>query len=51
MNFIVIPTLSAIKQLYNETVAESVINIQETRKEFEGLGVARIHQSRSSQTH
>ena len=36
MNFIVIPTLSAIKQLYNETVAESVINIQETRKEFEG---------------
>jgi arginyl-tRNA synthetase len=36
MNFIVTATLNAIKQLYNEEVAESVINIQETRKEFEG---------------
>ncbi|HTM97725.1 MAG TPA: arginine--tRNA ligase [Pedobacter sp.] len=36
MNFIITETLNAIKQLYNEEVAESVINIQETRKEFEG---------------
>ncbi len=36
MNFIITETLSAIKQLYNEEVAESVVNIQETRKEFEG---------------
>ncbi|RZK05661.1 MAG: arginine--tRNA ligase, partial [Flavobacterium sp.] len=36
MNFIITATLDAIKQLYNEEVAESVINIQETRKEFEG---------------
>ncbi|RYG11460.1 MAG: arginine--tRNA ligase, partial [Chitinophagaceae bacterium] len=36
MNFIITGTLDAIKQLYNEEVAESVINIQETRKEFEG---------------
>ncbi len=36
MNFIVTETLNAIKALYKEEVAESVINIQETRKEFEG---------------
>lgn len=36
MNFIVTETLKAIKELYNEEVAESVINLQETRKEFEG---------------
>jgi arginyl-tRNA synthetase len=36
MNFIVTETLNAIKALYQEDVAESVINIQETRKEFEG---------------
>lgn len=36
MNFIIKPTLAAIKQIYNEEIAESVINIQETRKEFEG---------------
>ena len=36
MNFIIKPTLEAIKQIYNEEIAESVINIQETRKEFEG---------------
>jgi arginyl-tRNA synthetase len=36
MNFIITATLEAIKQLYNEEVAEGIINIQETRKEFEG---------------
>lgn len=36
MNFIITATLKAVKELYNEEVAESVINIQETRKEFEG---------------
>jgi arginyl-tRNA synthetase len=36
MNFIITETLNAIKQIYNEEIAESVINIQETRKEFEG---------------
>ncbi|MBC7615769.1 MAG: arginine--tRNA ligase [Pedobacter sp.] len=36
MKFIITQTLGAIKQLYNEAVTESVINIQETRKEFEG---------------
>ena len=36
MNFIISEAQQAIKQLYNEDVAESVINIQETRKEFEG---------------
>ena len=36
MNFIITETLNAIKEIYNEEVAESVINIQETRKEFEG---------------
>ena len=36
MNFIITETLNAIKHLYNEDVAEDVINIQDTRKEFEG---------------
>jgi arginyl-tRNA synthetase len=36
MNFIITATLNAIKQIYNEEIAESVINLQETRKEFEG---------------
>src|SRR4051812_46511069 len=36
MNFIITGALNAIKHLYQEDVAESVINIQETRKEFEG---------------
>ncbi len=36
MNFIITETLNAIKEIYKEEVAESVINIQETRKEFEG---------------
>ncbi|MCZ4245835.1 arginine--tRNA ligase [Pedobacter punctiformis] len=36
MNFIISEAQQAIKKLYNEEVAESVINIQETRKEFEG---------------
>jgi arginyl-tRNA synthetase len=36
MNFITTATIHAIKELYSQEVAESVINIQETRKEFEG---------------
>jgi len=36
MNFITIATLQAVKELYQQEIAESVINIQETRKEFEG---------------
>ncbi len=36
MNFMITATHNAIKELYNEEVAEGVINIQETRKEFEG---------------
>lgn len=36
MNFIITATLNAIKQIYNEEIVESVINLQETRKEFEG---------------
>jgi len=36
MNFIITKALQGIKELYNEDVAEGVINIQETRKEFEG---------------
>ena len=36
MNFITTATKHAIKELYSQEVAESVINIQETRKEFEG---------------
>ncbi|MGM9479344.1 arginine--tRNA ligase [Pedobacter sp. GSP4] len=36
MNFIIAATQQAILELYKEEVAESVLNIQETRKEFEG---------------
>ncbi len=36
MNFIISKALQGIKELYNEAVAEGVINIQDTRKEFEG---------------
>lgn len=36
MNFIVAGAVSAVKELYGQEVAENVINIQETRKEFEG---------------
>ncbi|WP_231424056.1 arginine--tRNA ligase [Pedobacter sp. Leaf250] len=36
MNFIISETQKAILELYKEEVAESVINLQETRKEFEG---------------
>ncbi len=36
MNFIIAETQKAILELYKEEVAESVINLQETRKEFEG---------------
>lgn len=36
MNFIINAALKGIKQLYNEEVPESVVNIQDTRKEFEG---------------
>ncbi|SDF65301.1 arginyl-tRNA synthetase [Pedobacter terrae] len=36
MNFIITETRKAILELYKEEIAESVINIQETRKEFEG---------------
>ncbi|MET0571126.1 MAG: arginine--tRNA ligase [Pedobacter agri] len=36
MNFIITEAQKAIFELYKEEVAESVINIQETRKEFEG---------------
>ncbi|MGY4384951.1 arginyl-tRNA synthetase [Pedobacter sp. UYP24] len=36
MNFLINAALKGIKQLYNEDVTESVINIQDTRKEFEG---------------
>jgi arginyl-tRNA synthetase len=36
MNFIIAEVQKAILELYKEEIAESVINIQETRKEFEG---------------
>ncbi|MCD0489853.1 arginine--tRNA ligase [Pedobacter sp. MC2016-14] len=36
MNFIITATQKAIQQLYNQEIAEDVINIQDTRKEFEG---------------
>lgn len=36
MDFIIKEAIKGIKQLYNEDVAESLINIQDTRKEFEG---------------
>jgi arginyl-tRNA synthetase len=36
MNFITTAALNGVKQLYNEDISESVINLQDTRKEFEG---------------
>ncbi len=36
MNFIIAGAIKAVKELYGQDVAENVINIQETRKEFEG---------------
>ena len=36
MNFIVAGAVKAVKELYGQEIAENVINIQETRKEFEG---------------
>lgn len=36
MNFIVAGAVKAVKELYGQDVEENVINIQETRKEFEG---------------
>ncbi|MFN0257574.1 arginine--tRNA ligase [Pedobacter ureilyticus] len=36
MNFIVAGAIKAVKELYGQDIAENVINIQETRKEFEG---------------
>lgn len=36
MNFIVAGAIKAVKELYGQEIAENVINVQETRKEFEG---------------
>ena len=36
MNFIVAGAIKAVKELYGQEIAENAINIQETRKEFEG---------------
>lgn len=36
MNFIITEAVKGIKELYNEEVAESLISLQDTRKEFEG---------------
>lgn len=36
MNFIVAGAIKAVKELYGQEIAENLINIQETRKEFEG---------------
>jgi len=36
MDFIIAHTLKAIKELYGEEVAEGLLTLQETRKEFEG---------------
>lgn len=36
MNFIVAGAVKAVKELYGQEIAEDVINLQETRKEFEG---------------
>lgn len=36
MNFIIAGAIKAVKELYGQEIAENVINIQETRKEFEG---------------
>lgn len=36
MNFIVAGAVNAVKELYGQDIAENIINLQETRKEFEG---------------
>lgn len=36
MNFIIAGAIKAVKELYGQEIAENVINLQETRKEFEG---------------
>ncbi|HEX8607367.1 MAG TPA: arginine--tRNA ligase, partial [Pedobacter sp.] len=36
MDFIITAALNGVKHLYNEDVSESVINLQDTRKEFQG---------------
>lgn len=36
MNFIVAGVVKAVKELYGQDIAEDLINLQETRKEFEG---------------
>ncbi len=36
MNFIIAGAIKAVKELYGQDIAENVINLQETRKEFEG---------------
>jgi arginyl-tRNA synthetase len=36
MNFIVAGAVKAVKELYQQEIEESVINLQETRKEFDG---------------
>ncbi len=36
MNFIVAGAVKAVKELYQQEIEESVVNLQETRKEFEG---------------
>ena len=36
MDFIITAAVKAVKELYGQEIAENVINIQETRKEFEG---------------
>jgi arginyl-tRNA synthetase len=36
MNFIITEAVKGVKELYNEEVAESLISLQDTRKEFEG---------------
>jgi arginyl-tRNA synthetase len=36
MNFIITEAVKGIKELYSEEVAESLISLQDTRKEFEG---------------
>jgi arginyl-tRNA synthetase len=36
MNFIIDATLKAVKHLYNTDIAPAEVNLQETRKEFEG---------------
>lgn len=36
MDFIINATIQAVKQLYNTTITEQEVNLQQTRKEFEG---------------